>query len=270
MEEISKIQRSNLEKLIKQTLTDTQVQAVTSMEAIKPKFVALIDENGSILSFEDFKSFKGTFSHCDDLVNYAKRVFWYCILKINKDFNPTEAQKPLLNDILHYLIKSDKTTLDTNKGIYLSGSFGFGKSDLMTALNDTCHYLFGKNYFVFQPASLCVSEYRHDQDLNYLTERKIYGVQKPISFCWDDLGMEPSSVKSYGNEINLFSTLINVRYELWKQSGLKTHFTTNLNQSEFDERYTASNRSRIGQMCNLIIVESEDQREQFKTKFKVK
>ena len=241
-----------------------------SLEVIRPVKIALLDQNGSLISFADFKAFKGTFTHSDEFIIYAKKEFWRCLLQINKDFAPTDAQKPLLNNLLHYLIKSDNSVLDTNKGLYLSGSFGFGKSDMLTALNRTCFNLFGKNAFIFQSASLCVAEYRNDQDLNYLTERKIYGVQKPFVFCWDDLGMEPEKVKSYGNDINLFSTLINVRYELWKQSGLKTHFTTNLSGQEFDERYTASNRSRIGQMCNLIIVESEDQREQFKTKVKVK
>ena len=233
-------------------------------EATESVKVVLLDESGASVSFETFKAFKGTFSHSEEFIKLMSWNFWNCILEINPKFNPTEAQKKLLRALLLYAVKSDESTLDTNKGLYLSGSFGFGKSDILTALNNFFFKWWHYNLFLFQSATTCVSEYRHDQDLNYLTERKSNGKINPIVFCWDDLGLEPDKVNSFGNEINLFSALINIRYELWKQSGLKTHFTTNLLAKEFDERYTANNRSRIAQMCNIISVESESQREQFK------
>jgi len=240
------------------------VNQESQTEAISGLKIQLLNENGSVVSFEDFRDFKGTFTHPIELENLLKHNFWNCILEINTKFDPTESQKELLKMLFLYIIKSDKSELDTNKGIYITGSVGYGKSDICTALNNLIHRWFGKRSFVFQSATVCSNEFHIDQDLNYLTQRFMNGVSKPITFFWDDLGLEPLIVKSFGNEINLFASLINVRYELWKQIGLKTHFSTNLTKDEFTSRYTATNMSRISQMCNIIVVESIDQREQFK------
>lgn len=67
----------------------------------------------------------------------------------------------------------------------------------------------------------------------------------------DDLGREPKSVKSYGDDILVMHDLICIRYTAFMQ-GYKTHFTTNLTFTEITERYGEAVADRIKEMTTLI------------------
>ena len=70
-------------------------------------------------------------------------------------------------------------------------------------------------------------------------------------FCFDDLGAEPNG-RYFGKDCNVMGELLLSRHELFLQSKIKTHATTNLIAEEMEECYGSRVRSRMRQMFNLV------------------
>jgi hypothetical protein len=68
--------------------------------------------------------------------------------------------------------------------------------------------------------------------------------------------------KYYGNEFNVMAEILLNRYEQFIVHGLLTHITTNLSASEIEEYYGNRVRSRMREMFNLEIfnTNSKDKR----------
>ena len=75
----------------------------------------------------------------------------------------------------------------------------------------------------------------------------------------DDLGREPLTVKSYGDEVSVIHDLIFLRYQAF-QRGYMTHITNNLSFTEIEERYGVPIADRIKEMCQVIEFKGESLR----------
>jgi hypothetical protein len=73
----------------------------------------------------------------------------------------------------------------------------------------------------------------------------------PITFCFDDVGLE-LIVQYYGNQCNTMSEILLSRYDYFQQQHLLTHIITNLSAIEIQERYDIRVRSRMRELFNLI------------------
>ena len=71
------------------------------------------------------------------------------------------------------------------------------------------------------------------------------------AYCFDDLGVEHVG-RYYGKDCNVMGEILISRYDIFKQKGIKTHITTNLNADELQEKYGERVRSRMREMFNLI------------------
>ena len=70
-------------------------------------------------------------------------------------------------------------------------------------------------------------------------------------FCFDDMGIEPIG-RHYGRDCNVIGEILISRYELFLQTNLKTHGTTNLSAMEIEDMYGSRVRSRMKKLFNLI------------------
>ncbi len=71
------------------------------------------------------------------------------------------------------------------------------------------------------------------------------------SYCFDDMGTE-DEVKHYGTQINVLGQVILMRYELFQERHVLTHFTSNLTAPQIEQHYGERVRSRLREMCNWI------------------
>ena len=71
------------------------------------------------------------------------------------------------------------------------------------------------------------------------------------SVLYDDLGTEGKG-KFYGDTIETFEKIIQFRYDLFREKGFKTHFTTNLSLKQIESRYGARCYSRLFEMVEII------------------
>lgn len=151
--------------------------------------------------------------------------------------------------------ESNDESFSLRKGLILFGPIGCGKTSLMRLFHNN-----QKNCFVLKSARQAADDYS-DKDfgganaLQYYSNlievysHNNYG-QTHAGICFDDLGTE-SIKKHFGNEINAMQDVILNRYD--KKIFNKTHFTTNLSSDEISDMYGSRVRSRLREMCNMII-----------------
>lgn len=191
-------------------------------------------------------------------------------------FQVNEQNKPMISSLANYALSVNDDQIDLAKGFMLRGMPGSGKTflakifadanggrhngsmikDLTTLRNegwgDGVHFgLYGINNF-----HSCVTihhAYRRDGEKSL----DQYLQKKPLLF--DDLGNEESTAMSYGNRINVMENIINARYDLFVNFGIRTFFTTNITSGEEITRiYGLRIRERLREMCNVWTVESNE------------
>lgn len=122
-----------------------------------------------------------------------------------------------------------------NKGLLLYGPNGTGKTTAMDP------YLTKK----WAGSSIDIANLVQQNGRGYLQKYAIHDMYI------DDMGREPSTVKSFGDEIELMHDLIFIRYQAFKL-GYLTHISTNLDFNEISERYGVAISDRIKEMCTVI------------------
>ena len=141
--------------------------------------------------------------------------------------------------------------VDLFKGIMLSGPVGCGKTSLMFIMK---YLLNNDSNFTIKSVRDIASDFSRDGYDTLLKYTRLsfnsYN-NRPITFCFDDVGLEPT-VQYYGNQCNTMSEILLSRYDYFQQQHMLTHITTNLSASEIQERYGIRVRSRMRELFNLI------------------
>lgn len=137
---------------------------------------------------------------------------------------------------------------DYKVGLLLYGSVGSGKTTLAKAICNLIGILYGGSSIsserteIYRVSALNLAKYVLD-DPGYFARLK----NKELLFI-DDVGTEPESVKSWGNEFSPVTELIYARYD----RQLFTIATSNLNDEEFGERYGVRIADRMEEMFERL------------------
>lgn len=169
-------------------------------------------------------------------------------LLFGKDFKIYQADKPIIRRLcVHYI--QDKTgckkyDIDPGKGLLISGPVGCGKTSLIRLMQHIVPHQ--RPYEVVSCRNIVFG-------FNLIGYKTVEDYGSSGSFCFDDLGVEPTG-RFYGKDCNVMGEILLSRYELFLQSKgrLKTFATTNLNADELEEMYGSRVRSRMRELFNLI------------------
>jgi len=139
--------------------------------------------------------------------------------------------------------------IDLDKGIFLTGPIGCGKTALITLMK----YVARPDRFFFVKTCRDISfEYISDGvDTIHRYSTLSYNGRGPKAYCLDDLGSE-SALHHYGNDCCPLAEILLSRYDLFIHSHMITHITTNLSADEIEKQYGNRVRSRMREMFNLI------------------
>lgn len=148
---------------------------------------------------------------------------------------------PKIEEIISFIQKN-------NTGVMLRGNVGCGKTFIMDILLRIIHPQDERKFSKINAIDLIT-------EFNTTGHEALKKIEKKNVF-FDDLGSETRG-KYYGENIDVFEKIIQIRYNDYRDFGVKTHFTTNLTKKEMSERYGARVVSRITEMCEVINIGSQ-------------
>jgi len=179
------------------------------------------------------------------------------------NFSVEASNKPVLAALLAYFSKNSsecqKRGLSLQKGLFLSGPVGCGKTSLMrwfSKAQPRPRFLLVSSRKIarqfLEDGYAVIDKYGYK---SFRHKHTGFGSQlqydQPITYCFDDLGLEPEH-RRFGNDCNVMAEIILDRYDQMKQYGMLTHMTSNLNAEELEQHYGQRVRSRFKEMFNLI------------------
>jgi DNA replication protein DnaC len=178
------------------------------------------------------------------------------------NYELTQSNEPVIKALVLYFARHEESTLNPNKGIYLCGPVGTGKTTLMRLLSEWSK----ENKFLFVSCRDIQQEFARggfECLLKYSKKSYRYkqGTHSPangsIVYCFDDFGSEGRS-KFYGNDVNVMEEIIQDRYNEFETYGMLTHATSNLKDGKLiQEIYGVRVRDRIRGMFNVIELTGE-------------
>jgi hypothetical protein len=114
--------------------------------------------------------------------------------------------------------------IQTKKGVGLVGSKGLSKSSIMRIM----HILFKDSDRKFRAVTSQKLYLKMDDD-GIRDTIDYYTTETPVDLYIDDLGIRRDDFKKvYGNTVSLISELLNLRYEMFVNTGARTHWSSNL------------------------------------------
>lgn len=148
-----------------------------------------------------------------------------------------------------------------NKGLWLIGPIGCGKTTLMKA--------FDRNPYQSYATVSCISiadkyaqkgmegVYKYFDTVKNNFPHLYYGSAQ-LGWMFDDIGVEENK-KHFGDELNVMADILQRWYDKIGIGFNKIHATTNLTVEATEKRYGSRVRSRLRQMFNIIEFDSSIQ-----------
>jgi DNA replication protein DnaC len=171
------------------------------------------------------------------------------------DFKLMESQEEYYEKLFNYFTQSDSSELDINKGLLITGSVGIGKTLSLKIMQRL------SRGFRIVHARHIVREYltegvkvidRYGRRSFSETSNGNIDMKKPLSVCFDDILLEETNQKHYGNEQNIIAEIFLDRYDMFIDYKMMTYATTNGNAQIIEDVYGTRVRDRIREMCNIV------------------
>ena len=182
------------------------------------------------------------------------------------EFIKAQADADILNSLFAWVWRLDRyntAKLDYNKGLWLYGSVGRGKTLTLAALR---RYIIGLNArhparrkvdhrlgTYWTTASELANKYAADGQVSL---EPFY--QPTCCLFVDELGREPNPANNFGTKMNVLQFLLQMRYD--NRHTCVTHVTTNLGINEVATHYGDYVADRCLEMFNFIEFNGESLR----------
>lgn len=173
--------------------------------------------------------------------------------------NDPEAEKIFFNGV-KYFTQDPTGEWNLNKGIFLYGVFGVGKTLFFKVFR---HYLNAHGRGI---NSITADELVAEFSLNgfaaimkYSAVRELDNF-KPCELLLDDLGQGANNVKHYGSYTDVMVEILQRRYRVFTDAYKRTYISTNLQPSEIKDLYGEYISSRMKEMFNIVLFPGTDKR----------
>jgi len=197
---------------------------------------------------------------------FFSRANEFLIDRENRKFEFDHKNKYVVEFFISFFFnheKLEKLGGDFRKGIFLYGSYGSGKSLLFEILE----YLYQK---IKKPilrvktvnTIRLVDEYRSELSrLGQLAsnDQTIYQKMEKGPIHFEDLGAE-KKINHYGNQTEVMSDILQLRYSRFFKTKCKTFITSNLTPEQVKKRYGERVYDRMFQMFNFLELNGESRR----------
>jgi len=160
-----------------------------------------------------------------------------------------EEMKIVFNNL--YLYFTGNGGYDMNKGIYLYGEYGVGKTITMSIFSRflATFFPFSSNGYGIASAEKIAETYRADGNISKYGRNT--GDDKPFNLCINEFG-KPIDEKYYGTNIQyVINSMLMSRYEIFQEKKILTHATSNFHPSKLD-CFDNALLDRFKEMFNFI------------------
>lgn len=156
----------------------------------------------------------------------------------------SDEYKQIIGQIVLWYCNDNRFKGNINKGIILSGNCGTGKTMTIEILFDIIEFGDKKKPLLINVRDLQSIYMKNDID-------SIDRLKKRFLIMIDDVGVESTDVKNYGNTLEPFNDLFDYRY----RNRLETIITTNLTPEKIKEFYGDRILDRFKEMFNEYVYE---------------
>lgn len=192
------------------------------------------------------------------------------------EFEPVDFQKNVIVALTHYftgskefeelhpsMYNTTKLPFSLNKGIWLWGNPGVGKTLMMEMFNRNKRLC----YDVVQCPKICYEYVKHGDMVfeGLINVREVNApdisnfLQKQKGICYNDVGTEPLKSNFYANPLNVMEHIMLQTYEN-KVPYWHRHVTTNLTFDQVKEAYGIRVLDRIKECFNILEVKGSSLR----------
>lgn len=184
-------------------------------------------------------------SSCQTELKSIKALFLDCIRTCCKDFTVDEDNKKTITDVFHWCLRDRNGELNPEKGLWIYGNIGTGKSTLMKAA-----ILFVSRYWLRDSGETINPKWVNVPTFcgSYATDG--FSVFNSIPMGFDELGTEIAPTNHVGNKLNVVAHLMNTIYD--NGSDIPKIVTTNCSLSKVLTLYGPRTVDRIAQLFNLV------------------
>ena len=205
-------------------------------------------------------------------IKRGKTAFMHMAKYIMPYFVVDDRNREIINDLFFYFHKIEGGRLDTDKGLWLEGDVGTGKSTLLNIFSHHLRRSWNGAGFKIYNCSTIANEYAHrpkfkdndDTSLDaldkYTYNRYGYNAHSRVHMCFDELGRESIPAVHFGQKLNVMEHILHIRYTYWQSEKLLTYVTTNKDADEIELLYKDYIRDRRAEMFNIIAMTGESRR----------
>jgi DNA replication protein DnaC len=168
--------------------------------------------------------------------------------------------------LLIYFLNKKNELYDLNKGLFIGGEVGTGKTIMLQIFKLFCQLIKANNFRIVSTREI-ISKYQKEgyagiEQFSYNGRKNEFdvSVNKPIEICLDDIGNEIINVKHYGTEIDVIRELLEDRYDIMINYGKRLHITGNFTLQDISEKYGERLKSRFKEMFNYFELRGKDRR----------
>lgn len=198
-----------------------------------------------------------------------KILFLRICYRVCPGFRITEPMKPLLNDIVRWCLML-KGKYDPDRGLWLWGDIGTGKSTMLEIIKQYCHMVRPPAHYRDEEAAGLMCRTARPYGFRTTNMSKIAGlyskdgysaIEQYITTCrqaFDEVGRECIPASHFGNMENVFQYIIQGRYDARRDDF--THVTSNLSPEQISAVYGEHIYDRCFEMFNFVEMSGESWR----------
>jgi len=143
----------------------------------------------------------------------------------------------------------EKFGIDLNKGLWIFGEIGSGKSIAIHVFQAFCWHtphIGNKNFPIYR--------WKNVEEEYARNKAYVFSENSMRDICFDEVLKASGIVNDYGVKKNIFEQVIDDRYELLVNEGIKTHIVTNIPPVYIKQHKILDERiiDRCEQMFNMI------------------
>jgi hypothetical protein len=184
------------------------------------------------------------------------------------EFKISGEEKKIYENAIRYFSGDPSGEFNINKGLYLYGRIGSGKSlffKIFKAFNLGCNS--GNDFKILTISDLIDGvamggfKFFLSSGITFNEFSKLRVADYTIRHMLiDDIGQSVSSVKYFGSELNVIRDFFQRRYNAFTDYSALTHVATNVTPKEIKNEYGEFISSRMKEMFNVILLPGEDKR----------